>query len=128
VLLDCLKKMLNIEGLPTTYIIIDGLDECPDVSGVVPPRERVLELIEKLVEFHFSNVRICVTSRPEADIRASLAPLASHTVTLHEEYGQKKDICDYVRHIVYSDRRMRRWNVEDQEMVIDSLSRRGDGM
>ena len=128
VLLDCLEKMLNIEVLPTIFIIIDGLDECPDVSGLVPPRERVLELIEKLVEYRFSNVRICVTSRPEADIQASLAPRASHTVTLHEEHGQKKDICDYVRHIVYSDRRMRGWKVEDKEMVIDSLSQRGNGM
>jgi hypothetical protein len=126
--LDCLEKMLNIERLPTIYVIIDGLDECPDVSGLVPPRERVLELIEKMVEFHLSNVRICVTSRPEADIQASIAPLASHTVSLHEEYGQKKDICDYVRHIVDSDRRMRRWKVEDKEMVVDSLSRRGGGM
>jgi hypothetical protein len=128
VLLDCLEKMLNVEGLPTIYIIIDGLDECPGVSGLSPPREQVLELIEKLVGFHLPNVRICGTSRPEADIQASLAPLASHTVTLHEEYGQKKDICDYVRYIVNSDRCMRRWKVEDKEMVVNSLSRRGGGM
>ena len=127
-LLDCLEKMLNIERLSTVYIIIDGLDECSDFSGVVPPREQVLELIEKLVEFHLSNVRICATSRPEADIQASLEPLASHTVTLHEECGQIEDICDYVRRIVYSDRRMRKWKAEDKEMAIDSLSRRGDGM
>ena len=128
VLLDCLEKMLNIERSSTIYIIIDGLDECPDVSGVVPPRERVLEQIEKLVGFRLSNIRLCVTSRPEADIQSSLAPLVTHTVTLHEEYGQKKDICDYVRHFVYSGRRMRRWKVEDKEMVIENLSRRGDGM
>jgi hypothetical protein len=128
VLLDCLEKMLNVERSSTIYIIIDGLDECPDVSSIVPPRERVLELLEKLVEFHLPNVRICVTSRPEADIQASLAPLASHTVSLHEEYGQKRDICDYVRYVVDSDRRMRRWKGEDKEMVVDSLSRRGDGM
>ena len=128
VLLDCLEKMLNIEGLPAIYIIIDGLDECPGVPGLAPPRKRVLELIEKLVEFHLPNVRICVTSRPEADIQASLAPLVSHKVSLHEEYGQKKDICDYIKYIVNSDRHMRRWKAEDKEMVVDSLSRRGDGM
>ena len=128
VLLDCLETMLNIEGLPTIYIIIDGLDECPDVCGPVPPRERVLELIENLVESHLPNIRICVTSRPEPDVQASLSPLASRTVSLHEEYGQKKDICDYVRYTVNSDRRMRRWKVEDKDMVVDSLSRRGDGM
>jgi len=70
VLLDCLEQILKIEGLPTIHIIIDGVDECPDGSGLVPPRERVLRLIEKLVEFDLPNVRICVTSRPEADIQA----------------------------------------------------------
>jgi hypothetical protein len=127
-LLDCLEKMLKTEGLPTIYIIIDGLDECPDVSGVVPPREQVLQLVEKLVDLHRENLRICATSRPEADIQASLAPLASHAVSLDDEDGQKKDIDDYVRSVVYSDRRMRRWREEDKDMVINSLSQRGDGM
>ena len=127
-LLDCLDRMLKTEGLPTIYVIVDGLDECPTVSGVVPPRERVLQLVEKLVDLHLANVRICATSRPEADIQASLAPLASHTVSLHDQDGQKKDIGDYVRFVVYSDRHMQRWRVEDKEMVIDNLSRRGDGM
>lgn len=128
VLLDCLERMLKTEGLPTIYIIIDGLDECSHVSGVVPPRERVLQLVEKLVDLHLPNFRICATSRPEADIQASLAPLASHTVSLHDQDGQKKDIDDYVRFVVYSDRHMRRWRAEDKEMVIDNLSQRGDGM
>jgi hypothetical protein len=127
-LLGCLEKMLKTDGLPTTYIIIDGLDECPHNSGVVPPRERVLQLVEDLVDLHCANLRICAASRPEADIKASLAPLASHTVSLHDEDGQKRDIDDYVRFVVYSDRHMRRWRVEDKEMVIDSLSQRGDGM
>jgi hypothetical protein len=54
--------------------------------------------------------------------------LASHTVSLHDEDGQKKDIDEYVRLVVYSDRHMRRWRVEDKEMVVHSLSQRGDGM
>ena len=127
-LLDCLEKMVKSEGLPTIYIIIDGLDECPDVSGVVPPRERVLQLVEKVIDLNPVNICICTTSRPDADIQASLAPLASHTVSLHDEDGQKKDIDDYVRFVVYSDRHMRRWRIEDKEMVINSLSQRGDGM
>lgn len=124
----CLEKMLKTEGLPTIYIIIDGLDESPNVSGVVPPRERVLQLVENMVHLRLANVRICVTSRPEADIQAALAPLASHTVSLHDEVGQMKDIGDYVRFIVYSDRHMQKWRVEDKEMVIDNLSQRGGGM
>jgi hypothetical protein len=127
-LMDCLEDMLKLEGQPPTYIIIDALDECSNDLGVVSPRERVLERVEKLAAFHLPNVRICVTSRPEADIQASLTTLASYTVSLHEEKGQKKDIANYVRWVVYSDRNMRRWREEDKEMVVETLSRKADGM
>jgi hypothetical protein len=127
-LLDCLEKMLKSEGLPTIYIIIDGLDECPHVSGVVPPRERVLQVLENLVNLNHEKLRICATSRPEMDIKASLEPLASHTVSLQDEDGQKNDINNFIRFVVNSDRHMRRWRVDDREMVIDSLSQKGDGM
>jgi hypothetical protein len=54
--------------------------------------------------------------------------LASHTVSLHDEQGQKNDITDYVRWIVYSDKKMRKWREEDKEMVVEVLSRKADGM
>jgi hypothetical protein len=110
-LLGCLEKMIKTEGLPTVYIIIDGLDECPNDSGVKSHREWVLELVNKLVDFQLPNVRICATSRPEADIQTALASLARHTVSLHGEGGQKKDIADYVRFVLNSDRKMRRWRL-----------------
>ena len=126
--MDCLDKMLKAQGQPAVFIIIDAIDECPNGTGVVPPRERVLELVEKLVNSKIQNVRICVTSRPEADIQAALASLASHSVSLHDEAGQNEDITEYIRSVVYSDRNMRRWRVEDKEMVIDVLSRKSEGM
>jgi hypothetical protein len=67
-LLECLKNMLKLSGQPTVYITIDGIDECP-MTGLPSPREEVLELVEELVNLPISNLRICVTSRPEADIR-----------------------------------------------------------
>jgi len=127
-LIDCLERMLKIEGQPAIYIIIDAIDESPNHPGVVPPRERVLELVERLVHLRFANLRICVTSRPEADIQASLAPLSSHTISLHDQDGQKQDISDYVKSVVYSNRNMRRWKEKDKKMVIDILSQKADGM
>jgi hypothetical protein len=127
-LIECLEKMLNVEGHLAIYIIIDAIDECPNATGVVPPRERVLNLVENLVNSNIPNVRICITSRPEADIQAALASLTSHSVSLHDEAGQMKDIADYIRSIVYSDRNMRRWRAEDKEIVIDELSRKSEGM
>jgi hypothetical protein len=120
--------MLNLEGQPPTYIIIDGLDECPGESDQEYPRERVLEHVEKLVALNLPNIRICVTSRPEADIQDALTSLASHAISLHDEQGQKRDIADYVRYIVYSDRRMRKWREEDKELVVETLSRKAGGM
>lgn len=127
-LLGSLEAMLNTEGQPTVYIIIDALDECPSDSGVKSHRERVLDLVNKLVGLHLQNVRICVTSRLEADIQAAIASSASHTVSLHGEVGQKKDIADYIRSVVYSDWKMRRWRKEDKEMVISTLHQKADGM
>ena len=126
ILLGCLEKMLKTEGQPTMYIIIDALDEYPNDSGVKSPREHVLELVIKLVDLHLANTRICATSCPEADIRAALAPSASHTISLHSEAGQKKDIADYVSS--YSDLVMRRLSKKDTEMFIDNLSQKADGV
>jgi len=127
-LMDCLETMLNLEGQPPIYIIIDGLDECPNDSGVVSPRQRVLERVERLVTLQLPDVRICVTSRPEADIRAALKCLAAHSVSLHDEQGQNKDIADYVMRVVYSDRNMGGWREEDKKMVVETLSQKADGM
>jgi ankyrin repeat protein len=128
-LVQCLKEMLAaLLEQPRIYLIVDALDECPCTSGVVSPRDSVLELIEDLVESRLPNLRICVTSRPEADILESLGPLATHTVSLHDEDGQKQDIVDHVTFVVHSDRRMRKWRVEDKKLVIDTLSEKADGM
>ena len=128
VLLQCLKEMLEFPEQPVIYLIVDALDECPNISGVVSPRERVLDLFEDLVELKLENLRICVTSRPEADILDALLPLVSHSVSLHDEDGQRQDINNYIASIVQSDRKMRKWRAEDKELVIDTLSQRADGM
>jgi hypothetical protein len=127
---NCLKKMLTLPDQFLTYLIIDALDESPNTSGIPSPREKVLQLLKELVDLSLSNLHICVTSRPEIDIRNVLEPLTSRRVSLHDQSGQKKDIADYVRTVVYSDAEqiMRRWKMEDKELVIQTLSERADGM
>jgi hypothetical protein len=129
-LMQCLKTMLAHSDQGPTYLIIDALDESPDTSGIPTPRERVLILVKELVELNLPNLHICVTSRPEIDIRDVLDSLTSRRVSLHEQSGQKKDIADYVRSVVYSDSEpiMKRWRTEDKELVIETLSERANGM
>ena len=127
-LIQCLKEMLRLPDQHPIYIVIDALDECPNTSGMPSPREQVLDLLNDLVEMSLPNLRLCVTSRPEIDIRRVLEPLTSRRVSLHEQSGQKKDIIDYVTSIVQSDSMMQRWRDEDKNMVIETLSERADGM
>jgi hypothetical protein len=127
-LMQCLKDMLAIMGQVPIYLIIDALDECPNDSGIPSSREKVLELVKELVELRCPNLRLCITSRPEFDIRSTLEPLATQQVSLHDESGQKQDIHDYVTFVVRSDKKMARWRDEDKNMVIESLTEKADGM
>jgi hypothetical protein len=127
-LTNCLRKMLSLATQQPIYLIVDALDECPDSSGMPTPREDVLNLLEDLVCLGLPNLRICVTSRPEIDIKKVLEPLARCVVSLHDESGQKKDISDYVSNAVYADKKMQRWRSDEKELVVEELSKKVDGM
>jgi hypothetical protein len=127
-LTTCIKDMLSLPEQGPIYIIIDALNECPDTSGTLSAREEVLGLIEELVCLDLPNVHLCVTSRPEVDIQNALAPLTPLQISLHDERGQKGDIVNYINAFVHLDRNMREWREEDQQLVIDVLSEKADGM
>ena len=123
-----LKDMLTVMRQVPIYIVIDALDECPNDSGIPSSREKVLELVRDLVELRLPNLRLCITSRPEFDIRSTLEPLATQQISLHDENGQKQDIVDYVTFVVGSDRKMKRWRDDEKNMVIEKLTEKADGM
>jgi hypothetical protein len=124
----CLADMLSQPGRGPIYIIVDGLDECPNFPGTPSDRDDVLEFVKEIVNLKLPNVNLCVASRPEMDIRLVLEPLTTLKVSLHDEIGQKKDITEYINFIVRSDENMRRWNEEDKQLVVDTLSSKADGM
>ena len=130
VLTKTLKDMLTFPDQHPTYLIMDALDESPSNSGIPSARERVLQLLRELVDLSLPNLHICITSRPEIDIRDVIVLLTSLRVSLHDQSGQKQDIADYVRSVVYSDSEpiIRRWKKEDKDLVIEMLSERADGM
>ena len=128
VLMQCLTETLTLSNDRPTYFILDALDECPNTFGMPSPRETVLDFVKELVELSLSHLHICVTSRPEIDIRTVIEPLATRRVSLHDENGQKKDIIEYVSSVVRSDVRMGKWREQDQKLVIETLSEKADGM
>ena len=124
------KEMPALPDQGPVYIILDALDECPHYLTISSPRMQVLTFLRDLVGLQLPNLHICVTSRQEIDIRTTLEPLVSYTISIHDQNGQKKDIEDYIISSVYSDSGglMRGWREEDNEWVIDTLSKRADGM
>ena len=127
-MVQCLVEMLTIEAQRPTYIIMDALDECPITSTIPSPREEVLELVEELVGLHLPNVHICVTSRPEHNIQTAFKDLTLRAVSLHDESGQQEDIANFVASFVRTDRKVRRWQDDDKDLVIKTLSEKADGM
>jgi hypothetical protein len=127
-LAQLLEQILALPGQPTVYLIIDALDECPTTSGFPSAREEVLVLVKDLVGLRIPNLRIYVTSRPEADIEPFLGPLALCSVSLHGESGQVLDIEEYVKFVVTTDPKMRTWRKADKKLVIEILTKKADGM
>jgi hypothetical protein len=116
-LVKCLKRMLTLPDQHPIYLIIDTLDESPNTSGIPSPREMVIQLLKELVDLSLPHLHICVTSRPEIDIRNVLEPLISFRggrVSLHDQSRQRKDIADYVRSMVYSDLETNHEEMEDR--------------
>ena len=124
---ECLKQMLRLSEQRQIFIILDALNEC---SGFSYHHSDVLQLVKDLVDLRLAGLYICVTSRPEVNIRAVLEPLAFHSVSLHDEIGQKVDIVEYVRSAVYlsPSMAMRSWSADDKNLVIETLTERADGM
>ena len=125
---QCLKDILAFPGQAPVYLIVDGLDECPNTPDMPSPREEILMFFEDLIKSQLPNLRICTTSRPEIDIKFTLEPLAFRSVSLHDESGQTEDIENYIRSVVDTDPKMRRWKVADKELVVDVLINKSDGM
>jgi len=127
-LLECLKTILSFQGQAPLYIVVDALDECPDSPGLQTQRQKVLEIMQGLITLNSPHLHLCITSRPEVDIRRAFDPLNPYNVSLHNQDGQIKDLAKYVKSVVGSDARMQKWPVKVKELVIDTLSEKGGGM
>ena len=127
-LVECLKDLLSLPGQAPVYLIVDALDECPNSYAIPSPRAKVLNLIEELIELQSPNLRICVTSRPEADIKDVLDLMISRHISLHDQIGPREDINNYIRSAIYTHPKCRKWKTEDKEMAIRVLAYRSDGM
>ena len=123
----CIKDMLSLPGQGPIYIIVDGVDECPNSSRTRFARRKVLELIKEVVDLQLPNVHLCVASRPEIDIQKVFEPLKSLQISLHDETGQEADIKAYIKSRINS-MNILDWTEEDENLVINTISQKANGM
>jgi hypothetical protein len=50
------------------YIIVDAVDESPIKPEIPSLREKVLQLINELVDLWALDLHVCITTRPKVDI------------------------------------------------------------
>jgi len=130
-LVRCLEDILKLSGKAPIFLIVDALDECSNTSNtssMKSHREKALELVKKLIDSKLPNLRICVTSRPEVDIKDVLEHPTFRSISLENERGQMEDIKDYIKYVVKENPKNQRWTPQDKQMVIDVLTRNADGM
>jgi len=127
-LAECLKDLLKLPGLAPVYLIVDGLDECPNPSVVRSPRAEILNFIEELVTTKVPNLHVCVTSRPELDINDVLSPIIFRSVSLHDEGGQNRDIEDYIKSVINTRPKKGRWKEEHRKLAVNVLVKKSNGM
>ncbi|KAI0320597.1 ankyrin repeat-containing domain protein [Amylostereum chailletii] len=121
-LIHCLRGMLSVRG--ETFVVLDALDECP----VHAERAKVLSVIEKIMEWKIQGLHLCVTSRPEHDIKTRLESLAPVQVNLHLVDQQAEDIGAYIRHVLQHDYAFQGWRPDDANLAIRTLSEQANGM
>ena len=129
-LTNCLKDLLELPNQPPVYIVVDALDECPDTPTIRSPRSpraKVLHLIEELIDLHLPDLRVCVTSRLQTDIKDVLDRVPHDCVSLHDENGQKRDIEDYIKFVI-NDEKNKHWTAEDRQLIIKVFIEKADGM
>jgi hypothetical protein len=127
-LAKCLKNLLELPGLAPVYLIVDALDECPDTGAIPSPRQDVLNLIGELIKSQIPNLRICVTSRKETDIKTFLDPFIFRSVSLHDESGQQRDIEEYIKLVINTSPKNSSWKEKHKRQVIRVLTNKADGM
>ena len=128
VLIRCLKRLLRLPRQTPIFLVVDALDECLNTPALSSPREKVLMLLKDLIDSKLPNLRICLTSRPEVDIKECLKPLTFCSISLHDEHGQEEDIKNYIESIVNENAKMQQWSSEHKQLVIERVTERANGM
>jgi hypothetical protein len=120
------ELFINIAKLyETLFIVIDGLDECPEEK-----RSPILDFIVEASSNPDTNIKVFVSSRRESDISAQFKYLDTPAIEL--EAGKiTPDIRSFVQYEASRLRRQSKLRVRDDALfaeIVQRLVEKSDGM
>jgi Cdc6-like AAA superfamily ATPase len=112
-----------IQSYDELLLLLDALDECPEVGEV---RQSVLDGLERLAS-KAPNIRTFVTSREVSDVGESMATLGADLVSVAARLVDA-DIQRYISSQLSRDRKLSKSDKTAKKLIQDTISRRADGM
>ncbi|MCJ1467598.1 hypothetical protein MMC07_006223 [Pseudocyphellaria aurata] len=110
-----------------TFIVIDGLDECP-IGDIEKSRGKVLALLTELSGWNLPSLHVLVTSRREHDIDHALEPLVTRPPISIQTRQVQSDIHKYIKSQLANDLDLKRWPSAIKEEIEIALTERACGM
>jgi hypothetical protein len=112
---------LILEGFHHVYLVLDGLDECPE-------RTKLTDWIAEFISGKANKLHVLVASRKEHDMIEHLGSLIPKSVDIEE--GVIDDIGMYLRETLETDLQLtkKKWPPEVQEEIRTTLMERANGM
>ncbi|KAL7948261.1 ankyrin repeat-containing domain protein [Trichoderma barbatum] len=127
---DLEKEFIEtVRGFSTVHIIIDALDECPELGG---RREDLMKTLRYILNAAPDNLHVLCTSRKEQDIDAELrghlseATRIEFDLSIYQE-AIKHDIGRYIDSTL-ADVYYRSWPDHIRKQVKETLIAKSDGM
>lgn len=116
-----------IKELHDVFIVVDALDECLR-NGKREFRAELLDLIREIKAWSPSNIHFLVTSRPEQDIKETLAPLLTNWVVSVQGPQVESDIKLHISSQLSTDLKLQKWPSEEKAEIEKTLAAGANGM
>lgn len=102
------------------YILLDALDECTD-------REDLLEFIETVMNWNIHGLHLLATSRRGNNIAISVESLVTCELCIQNALVDV-DIRLHIQERLSNDSKLRKWPIDIQREIEDTLMKSANGM
>jgi hypothetical protein len=109
-----------IKEFSIVYIIIDALDECPEL-------DEALQMLLDFRQWNIKDLHVLVTSRHLLEIESYLSDLTTDQVCLNGR-GVEQDISLYIEDTLKKDLKLAKWPLEVRNEISITLSDGANGM